>query len=378
MSAPERGKALRLGWALAILAVGVRIVFWRHTGRVWEDALITILHAENAVAGLGLTHFKPDEPPVHGFTSPLSVLIPLAGEWLRAGFALDAIRVASLAAAFATVLMAARIAIAVPQLGLTPALVLLVCGYLAFEHHQVLWGMAGMETQVAVCVLLASILFLAQRRHVLLGVSLGLCMLARPDFALWALVVGAWLLLEAARTRDWKPLATVVGISLAIYLPWVAFAWSYYGSPIPNTIVAKSAGYPGYWWLREGGIGYWLAGTWYITWVWLMPALGPAFAGNGTGFVKLFDPGVIASAMALAIVASLAVALARRQAFVLLLHASFWIHFAYFVYLVPMMFGWYLSPFLAVGVILAAHGLGALWSLLPRAGPRLAWAASIA
>ena len=368
--------ARRIGWALALAAVVIRIVYWRHTGRVWEDSLITILHAENAVAGLGLTHFKPDEPPVHGFTSPLSVLIPLVGEWLHPGSALGAIRIASLAAAFASVLAAARIAEAKPELGLTPPLVALVCGYLAFEHHQVHWGMAGMETQVAVCVLLASILFLARRRHILLGVSLGMCMLARPDFAVWALVVGGWLALEALRTREWKPLALTVGIALAIYLPWIAFAWSYYGNPIPNTIVAKAAGYPGYWWRNDFSPGYWLRGTGYITWAWLMPALGPAFAGNGTGFVRLFDPGVAATAMGVAIVASLVAAIARRQGFVLMLHAFFWAYAAYFVFLVPMMFAWYLSPFLAVGVLLAAHGLGSLWSLLPRAGPRLAWGAT--
>ena len=98
----------RIGWILAIAAVLVRIVFWRHTGRVWEDSLITILHAENALQGLGLTHYKPDEPPIHGFTSPLGVLIPLAGEWLHAGSALDAIRIVSLVAAFFAVLFAAR------------------------------------------------------------------------------------------------------------------------------------------------------------------------------------------------------------------------------------------------------------------------------
>src|SRR6185295_8926165 len=126
--------------------------------------------------------------------------------------------------------------------------------------------MAGMETQVVVCVLLASILCLALRRYAALGIALGLAMLARPDLALWAALAGGYLAAEAVRTRDWKPLGVTVAVALALYLPWVAFAWMYYGSPIPNTMLAKSAGYGGFWWLREVGLSYWLRGAWYQTW----------------------------------------------------------------------------------------------------------------
>src|SRR5215207_7187547 len=67
----------RTAWivSVAIGAAAIRLFFWAYTGSLWEDALITVLHSENAVSGLGLTHFKIDDPPVHGFTSPLSVLV---------------------------------------------------------------------------------------------------------------------------------------------------------------------------------------------------------------------------------------------------------------------------------------------------------------
>src|SRR3712207_4799692 len=71
--------------ALAIVgALGARLAFWLISGRIWEDALITVTHARNAVQGIGLTH-HPGEPLTHGFTSALSVLIPLVGEALVAG-----------------------------------------------------------------------------------------------------------------------------------------------------------------------------------------------------------------------------------------------------------------------------------------------------
>jgi hypothetical protein len=358
----------RIGWTLAIVAVLVRIVFWRHTGRVWEDSLITILHAENAVAGLGLTHVHPDEGPIHGFTSPLSVLIPLVGEWLADGWALETIRVASLVAAFFTVLVAARIA---ALLGLAAPLAAIACGYLAFEHHQVLWGMAGMETQVAICVLLLSIQCFLERRHVALGLALGLCMLARPDFAIWAAIVGVGLAREGWKARDFKPLATTVGIAMALWIPWVAFAWAYYGSPIPNTILAKAGGYP-FWWKGDSGIGFYLAGSWYQMRVSMLPLLGPSYGGNGTGFIAMHGMGWVAFVMAAAILASLFAALTRRLP-IGWLHAFFWAYLGYFLFLVPITFGWYLAQWMAVAIFLAAHGLGVVLGWVRAPGARPAW-----
>lgn len=367
----------RIGWAFAVLAVLVRIVFWRNTGRVWEDSLITILHAENALDGLGLTHYKPDEGPIHGFTSPLGVLIPLAGEWLHRGWALDSIRVASLVAAFFTVRFAARIAIGVPGLGLTPPLAALVCGYLAFEHHQILWGMAGMETQVVVCLLLGSIVCFAERRYVALGVALGLCLWGRPDMALWAMTVGAALLLRGRSEGTWRPLAAVAGLCAAVYLPWIAFATWYYGSPVPNTILAKSAGFS-YWWLREKSLAFWIEGAAYHTWVSILAPLGPAFGGNGTNFVKLFDHGAVAALMTAAIAVGFVAAWRRGSFEVRLLYAFFWVFLLYFVFLVPAFFGWYVMPFMAVAIFLAAHGLGVMVRALPRANEWVALAMAIA
>src|SRR5436190_23610068 len=74
-----------------VLAIGVRIFFWAYTHRVWEDALITITHAQNAVAGHGLVHHL-GEGRVQGFTSALSVLVPLIGEFLSHGSGLLALR----------------------------------------------------------------------------------------------------------------------------------------------------------------------------------------------------------------------------------------------------------------------------------------------
>ena len=78
-------------WLVALLATAflLRLVFWVYTGRTWEDALITALHSENFYHGLGLTHFRIDDPrPLHGFTSPISVLLPLVADRFHVGWGL--------------------------------------------------------------------------------------------------------------------------------------------------------------------------------------------------------------------------------------------------------------------------------------------------
>lgn len=214
------------------LAVLARLAFWLITDRVWEDALITVTHARNAVAGVGLTH-HPGEPVTHGFTSAVSVLIPLAGEIVVKGSGIFVLRVASILAAIATIVFADRIC---RRLGLGRWPTLLVLAYLAVDQNQIFYGMAGMETQVAVAVLLWSIDAVMAGAVLRTGLSFGIAVLTRPDFLLW----------NAAATldlgvRDWRRAARIVALGVLVVVPWIVFTTLYYGSPIPNTILAKSA-----------------------------------------------------------------------------------------------------------------------------------------
>jgi hypothetical protein len=182
-----------------VLGLGARITFWALSGRQLEDGLITIAHARSVVEGIGLTH-HPGEPPTHGFTSALSVLVPLVGELAGQvvgfvdGFAF--VRAASLVALVATVVFAARIA---ADLGLGPWPTFFVLTYLAVGQNQIFYGMAGMETQIAVAVIVAGTHFVMRSQFAAAGVALGLAVLARPDFVLWAGLAFAALLMWDAR-----------------------------------------------------------------------------------------------------------------------------------------------------------------------------------
>jgi hypothetical protein len=162
---------------LVIIALGmlVRLFYWGYTERTWEDALITVLHSENAASGLGLTHITPGEPPLHGFTSPLSVLLPLIGDLYHVGYGLPFLKFLSVLFGGIAVWLGARISL---NLGLPPALALTAAAFLAFEHHQILWGMAGMETQVVTVAYLWSIYCMQRGTQWQKGLSLGFTMLA--------------------------------------------------------------------------------------------------------------------------------------------------------------------------------------------------------
>ncbi len=214
------------------VAVVSRLIFWMVTDRVWEDALITVTHARNAVAGIGLTH-HPGEPVTHGFTSAVSVLVPLAGEIVVSGSGIFVLKVASIVAAAITIVLGARIC---RRLGLGSWPTALVLLYLAVGQNHIFYGMSGMETQIAVMVLLWSVDSLMVAGPVRIGLTFGASVLTRPDFLLW---VGAATLDLGA--RNWRGAVKALIVAGLVLLPWIVFTTLYYGSPIPNTILAKSA-----------------------------------------------------------------------------------------------------------------------------------------
>jgi len=355
--------ARRAIWGIAIAACLLRLFFWAYTGRTWEDALITVLHSENVGRGLGLTHHHPGYGPVHGFTSPASVLIPLLVDAFHPGWGLHLLKLVSALVAIPTVLLAAGIALH-QSFRVSPWLVFLLCGYLAFEHHQILWGMAGMETQFAVFVLFLTMYHALTRRTLALGIAMALCMYARPDYAMFLALVAVYLLVV-----DRKVLWRSGVIAAAIYAPWIIFAMLYYGSPVPNTVVAKWLGYPLWtrsvpWLSREG-----LEIVWSRLSTNIFLPLGPSFAGHGSGFLRFRDDGWISLLALLALIMG-AVALVRRFKPFHLVPLGFVLAYTgYYVFWVHGLFGWYLVPFNAVNVLALVLGVGCLLESAPRLLP---------
>jgi hypothetical protein len=339
--------------AAAVLA---RIAFWAYTGARWEDSLITLTHVRNAVDGLGLVHHL-GEGRVQGFTSALSVLIPLPAEAIHSGWGLTALRLASLVAAAATVAYAWGIG---RMLGIARLPMAFVLAYLAFDGNQILFAVGGMETQLAVAILLGGIYHLMREQTLRTGLFLGLGLLARPDFILWVIPAVAYLLY-----RDRRQALRAIAVLAAVFGPWLVFTTAYYGTPVPHTIIAKSAGYaemPA----MGAGIGAW--------WDWVGRMIGndDHLWWHFAPFYEHFANSRVTGAFWFQSMAFVVIALALAGAWVTRARAA-WrpaVAFAlvYPVYLIFTgdWFMWYSSPFLAVTMIGVAAALTRAGAFVPR------------
>ena len=338
--------------ALTVVAVGVRLVFVLFTDRVWEDALITIAHAKNAVAGVGLTHHA-GEGPTHGFTSALSVLIPLAGELVAPDAGLLTLRMASLLAAIAALWFGWHLAV---LLGLSGAGRFLVLGFLTFEQNHIFYGMAGMETQVAVAILLAGFTHAIAGNVWRAGTAAGLAVLARPEFLILLvpfLLMSAWI---SVGRRATVQVGAVAGLVAA---PWIAFTSLYYGTPMPHTIIAKAESFST---LPSPGTPV----------PEVLLGVVAHFETLGRTFMPFYADTKVVSAplpfLALASVASVMIVAiliglidARRERPWWGLGGFLIVYTAYRVVFLPTSyFDWYVPPVTAVAVFFVARGLGVM------------------
>jgi hypothetical protein len=348
-------------------AVGARIVFWAVTNRMFDDGLTTITHARNVPLGLGLVHHV-GEGPVHGFTSALGVLIPLVGELIHEGSGMFAMRIGSLVAV-CVALVYARLMCRDLRIGAFPTAFLLA--YLAFDQNMIFFGMSGMETQVAVAILLAGIYHVRRADFVAAGIWLGLAPLVRPEFVLWLAPALVYLAIVNLRRGV---LSGVVAAS--IVAPWIVFTTLYYGSPIPNTILAKSNINPTPSILTNGSISPW--SSWLLAQlsghlVILLQHLQPFREVWSTASTPVPPFLLVAVAIAAVYFFVLGLITVSRMRDMWPAVAFLGLFFAYRVYFLPAInyYEWYLPPFLAVMMVVVALGMQRMSLTIPVA-PRTA------
>jgi hypothetical protein len=360
--------------AFMAAAVAARVVFWVVSNRAFEDGLTTITHARNVPLGLGLVH-HPGEGNVHGFTSAIGVLIPLVGELIHEGSGLLAMRLASLVAVCVALLYARLIC---RDLGLGTFPTAFVLAYLSFDQNNIFYGMSGMETQVAVAVILGGVYHVRRNDLVGSGIFLGLAPLTRPEFVLWAAPALLYLALRNARVA-----ARVAAIAAGIVLPWIVFTFLYYGSPIPNTIVAKSTLFPTPPILSGGSplpwiewLGVQLAGHTAL----LLYYMEPFREVWSTAAAPIPGPVLIVVTVVAAYLVVVGLVGSRRIPGFWPVTAFIALFFAYRVYFLPVLFygDWYMPPFLALVMIVAAFGMQRLTAVTPRAPAVLATVLAVA
>ena len=233
---------------MVVLAFAVPVAFACFTNHAWEDYFITLRSSRHLVEGHGLV-FNPGER-VHTFTSPLGVLVPALCTWL-AGVAHE-----QLALWLFRLLDAALLAVAAffvwrradtLRLGAIGRFTLF--GLLLADAKLTDFAINGMETAILVFFLLllwSELESPAAPRASRLALACAGLMWTRPDAFILAAAVIVPHLVFRQRADDtagipWRTLLRGLALGGALYLPWFAWAWWYYGSPIPHTIVAKFA-----------------------------------------------------------------------------------------------------------------------------------------
>jgi hypothetical protein len=352
-------------WGIIAAAFIVRLAFWIYTDRVWEDSLITLAAVRNAFTPTGLTH-HPGEGHVYSVTSALFVLIPLIGEVIHRGAGGVALRSVSLVGGSLAVLFTFLIC---RRLGLGRWSILLATVYVAVDHEEIFYGMSGMDTQVATTILLASVFFVLRGDTLWSGLTFGLAMLARPDFILWVAPAVAYMLWK----RGLPEALRAAGLAALLFAPWLVFTQLYYGTIIPETILAKAVVFsPVRLILGTGGLGPadWISNAFHL------------YGTDLTWFSPFYEGGAVTRAplpLALGMLISLFVLVLAVQGAWRTRHVPGWLpaiaYAALFVvYRVFFLgaaatFGWYLPPFRAMVIVLAAAGLARFVRVFPRFGP---------
>jgi hypothetical protein len=246
-SRPLRDRGLLL---FAAAAVAVPLLFAAYTGHIWEDYFITFKHSKNLCEGHGLV-YQPGER-VHGFTSPLGTLLPAlcyvvtgGGSYEPALWLFRALSALAFAGAGVLFLMALRLG------GSGPSAQLAFAALYLLNAPAVDFTINGMETGFMLLFVGWGIYLLAAddpRRWLALGVCAAGLMWTRPDGCVYIAAFAVAGLLFAAGPRRPRLLALVkaAAVCTVLYAPWFLWAWTYYGSPVPNTIRAKASYNPEY------------------------------------------------------------------------------------------------------------------------------------
>jgi hypothetical protein len=223
-------------WLLLLLAAAAPAVFALATDNIWEDFFITYRCSLNLVHGDGLVYEAGRR--VHAFTSPLGVLVPAGLSWLARSD--DPLLVMDLFRLCSCVALAGAWALVVRRLP-GPAAVALAGGLWLLDPKLAAYATNGMETGLLVFFVILLWRALLDGRTGLAGLALGGVMWTRPDGFVYAgaLALGVWLFPGTERRMRWSEWLRIAVIAGMIYTPWFIWAWSYYGSPVPNTILAK-------------------------------------------------------------------------------------------------------------------------------------------
>lgn len=215
----------RIALFLFAISLSARIPFMSATT---DDAFITYRYVENILAGHGFVYNEGER--VLGVTTPLYTLLlalmglagmsPLAaGPWVNV-----------FADSLVAPLLAKRAAGDIRSPAIPGALLYALCPLNAF------WAASGMETGLYCLAIAAALVFYDSGSLTKSTIACAAAVLLRIDAGILLAVLSGHRILSVRRV-PWKQVALV----LALITPWFVFSTAYFGTPIPNSVIAKAA-----------------------------------------------------------------------------------------------------------------------------------------
>jgi hypothetical protein len=220
---------------LPLIVLAFFITASRHFGYTPDDTYIYLQFAKNMVHGGGIA-FNAGEP-AYGFTGPFWLfLIAIGG-----AFGVDLV-----VAAKALDLLLAGGAVSLFYVAAHEHMQNVIVALLATLAFSVniwflRWAGTGMETSLAVVLVLAVFYFCMRNEYLLATISAALLALVRPEGALLGLLVGVDVIVNSHDRRRGSILAGKLALVYAVIVgAWCAYAYRAFGTIIPNTALAKS------------------------------------------------------------------------------------------------------------------------------------------
>ena len=314
-------------WLIAVIVIVLSLTAALLPGaRTIDDSYITFRYARNLLAGDGFV-FNPGDR-VLGTSTPLYTLIMVALGSLFGGsgapFPVIALYFNALACSATCLLLwqFGRV-FGSPLAGVSAALVW------ALAPYNVTFAVGGLETSLYVFLLTAAAYTSLQKKHTLSALACALALVTRPD----ALILVVPLMIHRAclALRQREPVSSIE--LMVFFLPlaaWYGFAWSYFGSPIPQSVTAKMVAYQ--------------LGT-NASLIRLLQHYATPFASQDTLGAFGVSVGFVLYPFLYLVGALRAMRINQRTLFLILYP---WLYLVIFAIPNPLIFRWYLSPPLPV------------------------------
>ncbi len=221
-------------YILLFLCVLTFVITATSPPQVTDDAYITYRYVRNIVTGQGFVYNAGER--VLGTTTPLYTLLLAALTYVvpHSDIIQLSLTVNAISDALSTVILF-QLAYWITRSKWNS---LIIASLFALYPQRTIVAGSGMETPIYVLLLLASSYCYISKRPCLSAVLCSLTILVRPEGLLFAGLLFSHLLIA----RKKPPFKELV-VFIAILFPWLVFSTLYFGSPIPNSIIAKARAY---------------------------------------------------------------------------------------------------------------------------------------